>query len=318
MVYFLYGTDTFRSRRKLNEIIAKFKEKQGSDVNFQRFCAPHFSAGQFLDAVQSVGFFSSKRLVVVEKLLSEGSRELQQDVAESLAQIPEEVLVVFWEEGTPEKSPLYPLLCQPKVSQEFATLDQSELEKWILEEANRLGCLIEPEAVCRLAEISLGDLWLVSTELEKLACLRAGLKITAADISKTFAHKKQIKIFELTDALVQKKVKIALESLHRLLDQGESEQRIISMLSYQLRNMAIIKDLLERKYTPRQIAQISKLHSFQIKKITAGLQLFTLDEIRNLYEKLLELDYLIKTGRVEATLGLEKFLIESCDSKNLK
>ena len=85
MIYFFYGDDTFRSRRKLAEFIEKFKSAQGSDVNLNRFVAPDFDVTQFLEGTLSIGFFSSKRLIIVENALSEGNAEFQEKIAEKLA-----------------------------------------------------------------------------------------------------------------------------------------------------------------------------------------------------------------------------------------
>jgi len=316
-IYFLYGEDTFRSRRKLSEIIERFKSTQDSDVNFRRFVAPDFSVNEFLEATQAIGFFSAKRLVVVEKAMGEGTPELQEKIAENIEQIPEEALVVFWEEGTPKKSPLFPVLAQPGVSEEFATLQGSQLLEWIKSEGQKLGAEIENAAAQKLAELSQADLWWLSTEIEKLANQKIKeKKILFSDVEGTFAHVAQAKIFDLTDALSAKNARRSLLALQALLDLGENEQKIISMLAYQLRNLALVLDLQNRHYTPKQITTLTKLHPFVLRKLSGCLGLFSLGELKNLMTELLELDLAAKSGKIEAVLGLEQFIIKACIKKS--
>ena len=58
-----------------------------------------------------------------------------------------------------------------------------------------------------------------------------------------------------------------------------------------------------------EIAKYLKEHPYRIQKTLEFLPFYTENDIRNLIHKLHELDYKIKSGQIEATLGFEVFLL---------
>lgn len=69
MIYLLYGSDTGRSRQKLNEIVEEYCRKTGSDLNLYRFDAEEEQNEHKIRGVlETSSLFSDKKLVVVKYL----------------------------------------------------------------------------------------------------------------------------------------------------------------------------------------------------------------------------------------------------------
>ena len=58
------------------------------------------------------------------------------------------------------------------------------------------------------------------------------------------------------------------------------------------------------------IAKETKLHPFVVKKGLAQGRNFSFEGLKNIYQKLADLDQQVKTGRMEIKLALDKFIVE--------
>ena len=149
------------------------------------------------------------------------------------------------------------------------------------------------------------DLWQMNNEINKLASYKAGETINPEDIDLLVKAKIDVNIFKTLDALAQRDKKTALKLLHEHLEQGENEIYLFSMLTYQLRTLLKLKDLIEKGTPFHDLARQSKLHPFVIKKSSQQLKNFSMDQLKKIYHRLLEIDLQIKTGRLDGLTCLD-------------
>ena len=98
----------------------------------------------------------------------------------------------------------------------------------------------------------------------------------------------------------------ALHLLHQHLEKGESPVYLLAMINYQFRNILEIKDLLERGLPLSR----SLLHPFVARKSFQQAQRFSFDELKKIYRKIFEIDYGMKTGKIEPQTALDLFISE--------
>lgn len=300
--YLLHGEDTFSSRKKLEEIKSRFFNSNMGDINITTLEGDNLTFEQVKKAVFITPFLSPKRLIIIKNLISKGKKEIQEKVTESLNTFPSFSIVVFYEEGKIEKTtPLFLKLKSDKKTEEFPLLSMSALVDWIYQEILKRGGKIEQGAAYRLAQIVGPDLWRASLEIDKLCSYRNGKLIRKEDIELLVKEEIHPKIFSLIDALGERNTKRAHLLLSELLSLGENESYILSMIAYQIRNLLIIKDLLEKE----KPLNLSGLHPFVLEKTRQQSKNFTKEQLKNIYGKLLETDYNIKTGRLKPYLALD-------------
>lgn len=92
MIYLLYGSDTRRSREKLNEIIAEYRKKYG-DLNIHKFDAEEDEEGKIKNVLEASSLFSPKKLVVIRGLSGAPGKEVIFKIFEHL----KDTIVVLWE-----------------------------------------------------------------------------------------------------------------------------------------------------------------------------------------------------------------------------
>ena len=314
MLIFLYGEDDYRSRQKLNKLKEKFQAKDTSGMNLQELDGHRVELAELKNAIQAAPFMSDKRLVIVENILAKKDKNLHESVADLLSSgLPESSVVVFWEASVPDKrKKLFKVLIKEGKAEEITLLTGQALNKWISGEvADRTG-KINLEAVNKLAAYVGNDLWQMSQEIDKLIIYKKGQEIVAEDVDVLVKAKLDTNIFNFVDALGQQDKDQALKLLHDQLASGEHALYLLTMITYQFRNLLIVKELLEKGRDQRSLSKEAKMHPFVAQKTAQQTRNYSLASLRMIYRKLLDLDQAIKTSRIEPRLGLDLLVVGLC------
>lgn len=334
MLILLHGPDTFRSRQYLKEMVAEFKTKrdlQGLNVVF--FDAKKNEGGEMMEALLSPPFLSERRMVVIENLSAVKSDEIC-DLLLELAKkkkIPESTVAIFWEEELSAKGgsqpvsgkdkkkihPLFAFLVKQKYSKQFNNLTSGQIKEWAECELKKSGVKIEKRALENLIASAGADLWQLNSELGKLAAF-AGSKedktITSGDISLFVSEDIDDNVFHFIDALLGRRSKEAIKLLQDQWESGEEQAKIFGAIIWQFRSLLTIKDYLALNpgVSSDRISGDLGLHPFVIKKALAILPGFSFEQLKKIYQKLLEIDLKVKTGGGDLLKLLEILIAEVC------
>lgn len=315
MLLFLHGADTYRSRQKLNEIIARYKKVHQSGLNLQSFDLTEQQFEQFKDALRHQPMFQEKRLYVLLEPFS-NSDFGQNFLKEKEFFLNSEDLIVFYQKGDVPKSNKFLAFLKTKAkSQEFNLLSAFTLRAWAEKEIRSYGLRIESMALTKLIEFVGSDLWRLSNELKKLAAYRMPedgprAAVTIEDIQLLVRPRIETNIFKTIEALAAKNKKLAISLLREHLAKGDAPLYLLSMLHYQFRNLLLVKDLLLRQTAYAKLVKTSQLHPWVLKKTIILAAKFGLPELKRNYQRLLDTDLDIKTGKVGPELALELLVAE--------
>jgi DNA polymerase III delta subunit len=286
MNYLLYGADTYRSRKKLNEIIAEYRAKTGGgDTNLYRFDAQEHDLVSLRAAAAGDSLFASKKLIIVERPFTAGGQfELTRLTLEH-NRVKPDCLLVAWDEALEGEAGerLADAAAYFDKAQEFSPLRGTALNRWINEEARSAGVTLSPAEFSALA-VKNGDLWSLRNEMEKLA-VNPGARSPGASIGESV-------IFDLGDTFFSSPVQ-ALRHLLELLARGEEEGRIFSYLASHARTLLIVKSYLTARGS---ITAGLKIHPYVIKKASLVVRTLSLRDLIGNLKRFLEEDRRIKTG----------------------
>lgn len=313
MILFLYGEDTYRLKQKVRELKNRFIDASLGDTNLSILDGKMISYDEIVRQILAMPFLAKSRLIIIENIIRDGKPEVREKIVEFLPKIPISSVVVFVEEGVPDKrTSLFKKLNQPKVSQEFPLLDETQLRRWIKKEVEARGGEIEPEAVSKLVEYVGNDLWRLSNELDKVTGYR--LQVTADSIELLVKPQIESNIFNLIDSIGAKNKKRALQELHNLIENGQNELYILSMIVYQFRNLLIVRDFVERGVSNQyDLSKKASLHPFVAGKTLSQARNYTIDNLKKIYQMLLDFDLKMKTGQLEPRTALDLLVVKLCE-----
>ncbi len=265
--------------------------------------------------------------------------ELAKELADYLARLPDTTRLVFVEsKKLADNNPILKRAAADKknaYAKEFEKLKPHALPKWIQDRVKAKGGAMELSAVNELAEHVGTDLRLLDNEIEKLLTYCANsqvadpstvlrqaqegspgqapatsAKVTADDVRALVASVQESNVFGLVDALGRRETDVALDLLHKQLDQNAQPPYLLVMITRQFRLLLQMKDLAARGSTLNAAREQLKLHPFVAQKTWTQASNFTLPRLEETYRKLLDTDIAIKTGRSEPVVALEVLIVE--------
>lgn len=310
MIIFLYGSDTYRSYRKLKELIEYYKKIHKSGLNFKFFEGENLDFQEFKNLLNSASMFKEKKLIVLkgifsnqnfkEKFLSEKEKILNSD----------DIILIYETHEITENDSLFLFLKKNSKFQEFKPLEEEKLKNWVKKEFYNFGIDIEKKALEKLIESVGNNLWQMSNEIKKLATYKKRKKIEEKDVELLIQSKIENDIFKTIDALAENKKGLALSLIHKHLEKGDNPLYLLKMINFQFRNLLQVKSLTaERVYNYQALNQIN-LHPFIFKKNLRQSKKFTFLKLKNIYQKIFKTDLDIKIGRIDPETALDLLISE--------
>ncbi len=305
MILFLHGPDSYRSKEKLNEIVAHYKELKKSSLNLICLDAAAADFSELRATVNTVSMFAETKLVIVKNLFA--NKKFQEDFLEELKklQTSKDVIVIYESEASDQRLKLFKTLTKECKCQEFALLDGRELKTWAQQEFASRQATINNDALDLLASYVGNNLWQFSSEIKKLADFKASKTINKQDVAMLVKPNIETDIFATIDALAQKNKIQAIALLHKHLDEGQAPLYLLSMITYQFRNLLTVKQLAEQGMMYASIVKKSGLHPFVVKKTYFQCRQFSFEELKHIYRNIFRVDADIKIGNVEAETALD-------------
>jgi len=305
MIIFLYGQDSFRSRQKLEEIVAHYKESGKSGLNLISLDAKDINFSDFYDNFKISSMFAEKKLIILKNVFA--NKNFQEDFIKEVKSIEElkDVVLVYESEEPDQRLKLFKALLKECKCQEFSFLAGLNLRKWAHEEFQKSGQKVNMDALDLLLNYVGNDLWRLSGEISKLSSFKKDGTVKKDDIELFVKPRIELDIFKTIDALAAKNKKQALALLHKHLDGGEVPLYLLSMIAYQFKNLLIVKELAQKGLMYASIVKKSGLHPFVVKKTYYACNQFSFEELKKIYQRIFQVDLDIKTGKVEAETALD-------------
>jgi DNA polymerase III subunit delta len=337
--WILHGEDEFQRSEFLTTLRADLGDPAMLELNTTIIDGRRASLAQITHAADSIPFLGTKRLVIVEGLLSRlaggkkqeqtsadgvlpaAQKDLAQGLRDYVQHAPDSTLLIFLESSSlPASQPLRALVQgdgAPGAIREFRPFSAMKkdgpalLAEWTRDRAKRKGVELAPEALGLLTTYVGYDLRLMDQELEKLS-VHAGnaRKVTPADVRQLVTSVREADIFEMVDALGHREVKRAAVLLHQMLDEGKAALYLLTMIVRQFRIILEVKELAEAGIPEAEIARDLRLHEFVVKKGNRQARAFTFEQLTRIYEALAETDEAIKTGKAQDVLALDLLFAE--------
>jgi len=324
------GEDDFSLTRSLEEIKRGLGDQSLLTANTTILDGQQVTVDQLRAVSETVPFLAERRLVIIHGLLGRFEPEVKprrqkklspltekeseyRSFADCLSKIPDGTVLVLIDGRIKGNNPLLKQLSPRAEVRSFPILKEDKLRQWIRQGVVEQGATISPEAVDLLAKLVGGNLWIMTNEINKLALFTSGRRIEIEDVKAVVSLAQEASVFTMVDAILDFKVGVAEQLLEQLLDRGASPAYLLVMLSRQVRMIVQAKEL--RRHRRPEVAIQDKLgltSEFALRKTLDQAQRYPWERLREVYNKLLETDLSIKTGKYEGGLALNLLIAELC------
>jgi DNA polymerase-3 subunit delta len=323
-IFLWYGDNDFEIHEKISGWAGAFEKKFGNlnIVNFDVSETKNKDAilRNIKNAFQVNSLFGDNKLVIFRDFLTAKAKlgpDIENLIFEYFDKMPSSFFVIFAQKDAPDKrTKLFKAFqsADKKGTAEVKAFNQpqgADLNKWIIERAKKYGAALDMPAVNQLAFLTQGDLWQADNELHKLCSYKPNSTITTADINLLVKGKYNDDIFALMDAISARDKKRAIKLMRDQLDSGQNEIYLLTMLIRQFRILWQIKEASEAGFnSPDLIAAELGIHPFVVKKTFGSLRAFSREQLRMIYNRLLEFEIKMKTTSADFEVLFDLLLVK--------
>ena len=290
MLIFLYGEDTYRSKRKLKEIVLYYQKKYPKSLSLEicDFSEENINFQELLSQFKQSPMFKEKKLIIFKNAFID--EQIKEEILKNKGTLlTSDGVIIFWEAKITENDKLVKFLKNNGRFQKFNFLKPFQAGKWAEKEIQKKGLLIDSLALTRLVNSTSGNLWRLSNEVNKLINYKKKGKISLSEVELLVDFPAEAEIFQTIDALASGQKQKALSLIQKHLEKGDSPFYLLSMISYQLRNILLAKTGALKK---------TGVHPYTLKKSAFLAAKLSLEQIKKAYQSIFEADFKIKTGKV--------------------
>ena len=345
LIYVLYGADALSLRRRLDQLKAEVgatREEQQNGITALE--ARDARVHDILGPAMMPPFLSPKRMVLVTGFLdrfanAEGRGNRTLGPYEPLWQaitagLPPTTLLVFvngpLDGRSRRNAALEQLKKLPGVEiQEFPELKGQQFQRFIREEASVRGIKFRggpstrplPEGeewrrppgndpVVLLAELHPGDTLSIANELDKLALYTLGREASVDDVALICAGERDFSIFQLTDALQDGDLRMALRAYEVVDREGKEWQRVIASMLTSYRSAIEVFELAQTGIDDAAIGQAIRFNYPNLVRLRRErAQRHGMKGLTAAVEAIVETDRRVKRGEIKPPeLGMEILL----------
>jgi DNA polymerase-3 subunit delta len=314
MIYVLHGPDEYLRSQRLKQLVNTIPEAAQS-LNVTRIDGKRFRFDQFAQACEAFPFLHDRRLIIVEDVLKHQRAGKERDALRAyLERLPEWCDVVFFEnEDIDKRNAIFTYVNKNGAIEEFAHPKETELIRWIGEQARQRNVAINNQATARLIALVGNNGRTLINELDKLAAyVRIGGSITTDTVNLLVSDDTEENLFAFIDALAARRKGLALGRLRNLINDGQAAQYLIFMIARQVRILIQVRDLDAQRLRPADIAsRVGLRPGFITDKAIEQARGFKNGELERLHEQILRLDHQSKTGAIDVNAGLDLLVMEA-------
>ena len=306
--HLLYGTERFMVRHYKNQII-KALQLEDDEMNCSYYEGDAISISEMIDVGQTLPFFAEKRLIIVE---NSGFFKSSTDLADMLPELPSSTYLVFVEKEVDKRNRLYKFVQKNGCVTEAKEESQQRLMNWVSGYCKNAGKNISGSTVlCLLQKVGM-SMEILANELEKLiAYTGERVIIEPSDIDAVCTAQLNGKIFDMVDAVAERKTKKALALYHDLLELKEPPMRILALFSRQVLIMLMVEELQSKGARNDDIAKKCSLPPFAVKKYMAQGKKIGKTGLKRMLSYCASLDEAVKTGTLADQLAVELFIMDN-------
>ncbi len=310
MLYLLYGTENYLIKKEIDKILnANSIEK----INVSEYNLEIDNFKDIIEDANTISLFADKKAIIVnnsylftgKSIKNENDPELFLDYFKNVN--PDSIIIFIVDsEKLDERKKIVKEIKKIGTVKDFNQKnDLTDILKNMFE-----GYNISIQDIRFMIDRCGNNLDILSQEVNKIKIYKdEDKKITKEDIINLTSKNIDIDIFGFVDTIVNKNKNKALEIYKEMLINGEEPIKILVILANQFRIIYQAKELYKQGYSGNDIATMIGIHPYRIKLALKKAINYNSDTLLDYLEKLADLDYDIKIGNIESSLGLEMFIL---------
>ena len=306
MALMLHGEERFLVDEMARATLDEWRNDLVSDFGLETLEGTGLTPARLQDAVLQAPFLDPHRVVFVRMVAVNRAEGL----APAVEQIPSTtrlLITVAGRIGASNKLAKAITAAGGSI-REMQHLKGRALTEWASRRAaekHGLPANIAPQVV----RVSPPDLSIIDSELTKLAAYKAsGSKLTGEVVTELLAGGREDEIFKLTDNLLPQPTAQALDIARNLTRGGMQPTSVAYRMARHYALVLEVKARQDRGESLQQVQDVMAEHRFVVQKAFDVAQQANSDRLEQALGQIRDYEWEVKSGQVDAELGLEVLL----------
>lgn len=297
-VYLLFGAETFlrdSAAKAITESI--LKDAPLREFNEANFSLASTDIQQAIAAAEQLPMISSRRVVRISEV-NKLQREADEEVlSRYIARPVSSSVVILIADDLDKRKKLSKTLLEHCAAIEFSTLSSDELMNWAHRALRDLKADAETKTLQHLIALTGDDVRKLTLELTKLAtAAQPSGTITFDLVDELVQNSRELSNFELTDHLLSKNRRRALQILKKILDDGAEPLMLLGLIASNYRRLAWAKEAMSRGADKDEVFRTIKLPFNKREDFLATARRTNANALAKSLERIAQTDLAIKTS----------------------
>lgn len=308
-VYLLVGEETLLIDQALAELLDAVIPPGDRDLNLDIVRAAEVPIQDIITRMDTLPFFGAHRVVVV-KGADRWIAADQERVAAYLEQGPPPSILILVAETLDRRRKLFGAAKRIGVVRDFPRLRAYQRTSWVTARTTQQGGTIDRDAAEALVGLVGSDLRQLALELDKVMAYAGGQRVSRADVDAAAGRHAETTIFNLVDAIGDRKTSQALAHLVDILAEA-APPYVLFMIARQFRLLLRARALPAQRRDETALQRALGVPPYIVERVVKQASNFPKEAFPGIFARLQEADRAIKsTGHED--LALETLVVELC------
>ena len=315
LIYLFTGTSEIFIKNRMNRIIQSFNKYEYTIIKYDMETT---SLSTVLSDAITVPFLEELKIIILKnpKFLTKSATSTKDEIKAMLKYLKspcDSTLLIIDATNTVinQSNEIYKMLKNVARIIDYPDPEEIELKGWIVRSFDANGIDIKDDALALLLEYIGDDQARLSQEIDKLSSyVGKGGTIRKEDIKLLVPKNINNEIYLLIKAIINHDLALTNQIYDNLITHTKDSLSIFSLISNKFKELLSTYRLLKYGYSQSDIAKFYNVSTGKAYYIVQEARAFKLSDLEFYIDKLAELDYQIKSGKLDKTIGLELLLLK--------
>ncbi len=313
-IYGLVGEEGLLISEGIDKIVDNALSGGTKDFNYNLFYAKENSIDEVLNAVSTLPLMAKKRVVVLRDIDQYPASSLDR-FADYLKKPSDSTCLIITAKKIDQRTRFFKALQDNSMIISCGPLYENQIKFWTRSRAKSYGIEFTEDALNMFFEVAGNELGLIDNELKKISSYcESKKKIDTDDIELLVGKSRIYSIFNLINAIGEKRLERALLILKKMLNDGEPPLMILAMIARQFRLMVRAIEYQRDGLSAPEVSKKIGLFGNIFNAFREQLRNFTLDEILKKHKLFFHADSELKGGGCSPEIILNDLIFKLCNS----
>lgn len=313
-LYLFTGTAEIFIQNRISRIISSYDKQQVTIIKYDMEQTP-FS--RVLEDACTIPFLEDLKIIILRNptfLTTKG--DLPNDAKNFIKYLKKPVdtsiIIINATNITPNPSnEVYKALKNYAMIIDYSDSEEIEIKGWITRTAASRGIEIKDSAINLFLEYINSDQVRMVNELDKIMNYVGDGGIIDDKVVKLLVTRDLSKeVFNLIKAIIAKDLIKTNKIYQTLALQTKDIQGVIAMISNSFKDLLTTAKLLKSGYSQHDISRFYNVSSSRAYYIVKDAKNFRIEDLEEYIIKMADLDYKIKSGKIDKNIGIELILLQ--------